>query len=1202
MTEAQEKRRERNRRYYEKQKAKKEASRSARISDMALARSRQKTGGEVPNIFAPAVPPKSVGPGMAADSAFTETMGWALGGLTQATGVTGFLGYPVLAELAQRPEYRRISEIIAMEMTRRWVRLKADGDDNKTDRIKAIEEAMARLHVRDVFREAVEQDGFFGRGHIYLDFGVTDDREELRQSIGDGWGDVSRLKVGKGALRRLRSVEAVWCYPSDYNASDPLKPDWFKPNAWFVQGKEVHSTRLLTIIGREVPDLLKPAYSFGGLSLSQMAKPYVDNWLRTRTSVADLISSFSVFVLKTNLAEKLTMDPNGDELFKRADFFNNLRDNRGLMLTDKELEDFANVSTSLATLDSLQAQTQEHMASVSGIPLVKLLGIQPAGLNASSEGELECFYTWVHALQESMLSDPLRTVLGFIQISLFGDVDPAITFSWEPLKQVTEKEAAEIRKINADTGQVLITGKVISPEEERQRVASDDDSIYDSIDVAAAPAERLTPVEKATVAAGLTGAIVQAESSGLVDTPLAMEELRKLGQATGVWTSITEADVTEAKLAPPPVPEGFGGPATPGVDSPSGPVPPARHPQDAPFGQDEGFKEEDRPRGDDGRFSDGAGGAVPDDDNDDADEEDDGDLYDDDAPPPPSTLSPSEQAATVATALGGHDDPYSALQDATGADLSDILSDHERDLHRAALFEAKNAPIEEKVARGAELIFDPYSPADIADRDAEKMDRFIGARFTQDDMRDVVGGPLAEVAERHADELKALAPAFRDRLGDDGYAGKTSPWRPDDWESDQWAKHDEDDYEGPTPEEVEEARRKVEDPWVSKTFGDDLSLGLKEAMARFVRPYDEGPPAAFLADLQQAFSGLSGADAKAKMGGAFFDALAGMRGVTKADLERVREEGDEESNLARYARLVQSSPDEAARVAPRLTERLSAYLERARKEGARRLFDGGMDAGWEEGEHPRDEDGKFTAGSGHGAGGKYADLNPSDVYFKLIDAEDAGGPARLRETAQQIAKERPDLVDAVRREAADLGYNDVGVRSPTDQELAPKEQRTDNDAEVGTETPEKFRWVSPEQIRGATEILSAIRSSDMEALGLRVIPPEYEGETTSGHSIDPSWRWDNGEFTGERLDGVSTAEIKSDDLKGVLSALNALGVLGKDGPNGYYLGGKIALIGGESSRPGDDDGESVIKSAKIIDTWENKGGEEGRGIIQPQKA
>jgi hypothetical protein len=63
-----------------------------------------------------------------------------------------------------------------------------------------------------------------------------------------------------------------------------------------VAGKDVHKTRLLKFVGREAPHLLKPAYAFGGLSVTQMSRPYVDNWIRTRQSVADIIHAYSVMV------------------------------------------------------------------------------------------------------------------------------------------------------------------------------------------------------------------------------------------------------------------------------------------------------------------------------------------------------------------------------------------------------------------------------------------------------------------------------------------------------------------------------------------------------------------------------------------------------------------------------------------------------------------------------------------------------------------------------------------------------------------------------------------------------------------------------------------------------------------------------------------------------------------------------------------
>ncbi|MBB3743895.1 hypothetical protein FHX10_003394 [Rhizobium sp. BK591] len=440
-------------------------------------------------VFSLPNPPPGVLPkgesGMAMDSAVTGTNAWAnqfaIDGFW-TEGIT-FLGYAYLSELAQRPEYRVISETIATEMTREWIEFfsTASDDDDKEERIKELEEDFKRLCVSDMFARAAQQDGFFGRGHIYIDTGDTEDTAELQTSLGDGWDVLSRTKLSNKKIIALRTIEAVWCYPTSYNSNDPLKDNWYRPDSWYVQAKTVHSSRLITLIGREVPDLLKPTYSFGGLSLSQMAKPYVDNWLQTRQSVNDIISAFSVFVLSTNLAESLQAD--GQQLFKRAELFNNLRDNRGLMMIDKDSEAFQNVAAPLSGLSELQAQAQEHMASVSHIPTVKLLGIQPAGLNASSEDQMRVFYDYIHAYQEHLFRHPLRRLMGLVMISLWGEVDKAIDFKFKPLFSLDEKSDAEVGKLKAETDQIYIDTGVISPEESRKRVAADPASGHSSIDV-----------------------------------------------------------------------------------------------------------------------------------------------------------------------------------------------------------------------------------------------------------------------------------------------------------------------------------------------------------------------------------------------------------------------------------------------------------------------------------------------------------------------------------------------------------------------------------------------------------------------------------------------------------------------------------------------------------------------------------------------
>lgn len=429
--------------------------------------------------FTPAQHP----PGTTGDKklAMDEAQGvgaWAQEGLGAYFGAYGhFPGFPQLAIQSQIPEIRRMVEIIATESVRKFIKLQASGED-KADKIRLIEADMKKFGVRDAYRRMLESDGYMGRGHLFVDLGA-DAPEELATPIGDGSDAASKAKVRKGKLKGFKVVEAMWAYPSGYDAADPLSNDWYKPTHWLVQGKRVHRTRLLTFVGREVPDLLKPAYSFGGISLSQQVKPTVDNWLRTRQSVADLVNAFSVMVLKTQMGN--TLGVADASVMDRAELFNDLRDNRGLMILNKETEDFANVSAQLGGLSDLQAQSQEHMAALPGIPLVKFFGLQPKGLNASSDGEMRSFFDWIASYNEN--GRPiLETIVNLIQINRFGEVDPEITVEFEPLWSMSDKELAEVRKIEAETAQVYADTGVITPAEERKRLADDPESMYHGLD------------------------------------------------------------------------------------------------------------------------------------------------------------------------------------------------------------------------------------------------------------------------------------------------------------------------------------------------------------------------------------------------------------------------------------------------------------------------------------------------------------------------------------------------------------------------------------------------------------------------------------------------------------------------------------------------------------------------------------------------
>lgn len=403
----------------------------------------------------------------------------------------GFLGYPYLAELSQRAEYRNVASIWAEHCTRKWIKI--TGDDAK---VKEIEEELSRLKVKALFQEAIELECFFGRMQLFFDMGDWDRPEEVSKPL-----LLNKAKISpQRQLKRIGLIEPMWAYPGTYSAQNPMAPDFYKPSSWFVSGMTVHDSRMLTMVGRPMPNMLKPAYAFGGVSLTQICKAYVDNWLRTRQSVSDLIDAFSVMILKTDMSTALS-GGDGKALYDRVDMFNQTRTNRGTFVIDKDLdEEFTNVSAPIAGLDKLQAQAIEQIASVSGIPLVILLGITPSGLNASSEGEIRVFYDRIMAYNERVVGPCIDTLLKVVQLSLFGEIDPEISYEFESLWEMSDADKAAIRKSDAEADATYINAGVVSPEETRDRLNDEDGGFYNGRLTGPAPEPEIEDGDEETLA------------------------------------------------------------------------------------------------------------------------------------------------------------------------------------------------------------------------------------------------------------------------------------------------------------------------------------------------------------------------------------------------------------------------------------------------------------------------------------------------------------------------------------------------------------------------------------------------------------------------------------------------------------------------------------------------------------------------------
>lgn len=424
--------------------------------------------------FAPGVVPKNDPQVQANDTQISSLITYAELNFPGA----GFLGFPFLGQLTQIAEYRQISSRLAQEMTRRWIKFNSQGQTDKTERIKQLNDEFERLEVQAAFRTMAEYDGYFGRGQLYIDLGPKTKEELERPLLYDA------AKIKKGDLKRLQPIEPMFSYPYTWEATNPLSRHFYVPEQWYVMNQSVHYTRLLTFVSRPLPSYLKPMYAFSGTSLSQLAMPTIENFLKMRQSISNITLNYSLRGIQTNLAGLLQGGVGElESIIQRLKVYVQQATNEGLLVLDKETEEFFQHSSPLTNLDKLLDQARDNMCAVANIPRMVLFGLSPEGMNATADGELKVFDQYIAGMQEVLFRHNLTKVMKLVQLSLWGEVDPDIVLDFVPLRELDEKEQAQVRNQNAQSDNIYLDKGVVSPDEARAKLANDPYSGWNNLDL-----------------------------------------------------------------------------------------------------------------------------------------------------------------------------------------------------------------------------------------------------------------------------------------------------------------------------------------------------------------------------------------------------------------------------------------------------------------------------------------------------------------------------------------------------------------------------------------------------------------------------------------------------------------------------------------------------------------------------------------------
>jgi phage-related protein (TIGR01555 family) len=273
----------------------------------------------------------------------------------------------------------------------------------------------------------------------------------------------------------------------------------------------VHESRLAIWPGLRFTEQVLPGQrpGWGDSSLNRVTDELNDYGL-SWGSAATIIRNFAQRIFKFKGLAKMLVAKNGESEFEQRMRVIDMASSvlNGLPLDGDD--DMVQVAMSVAGLSDLLIQEAQVVSAAADIPLTRLFGMQPAGLNATGEyddqgwddrvgnrqGEHTTNLEWLIRLEMLATDGPTR-----------GKEPDVWSAGWRPLKNPSEKEDAETRYLTAQTDEKYYGMGAPAKSILESRFGGDTYSRETVIDFAAFEAqakideERASSVDAATLAA-----------------------------------------------------------------------------------------------------------------------------------------------------------------------------------------------------------------------------------------------------------------------------------------------------------------------------------------------------------------------------------------------------------------------------------------------------------------------------------------------------------------------------------------------------------------------------------------------------------------------------------------------------------------------------------------------------------------------------
>lgn len=290
-----------------------------------------------------------------------------------------------------------------------------------------------------------------------------------------------------------------------------------QPNAPALRGQVIHYSRvMLRCVGIELPYQQQLTENLWGISVLERLYDRMIAFDSATTGAAQLVYKAYLRTLKVDGLRDL-VSVGGTPLkglYAYVDMMRRFQGIEGITMLDMKDEFEIQQSSGLfGGLADLLLQFGQQLSGALQIPLVRLFGQSPAGLNSTGESDLRMYYDGINQRQNKDLRTGITNIYTLIGRSKGIHLPPNFLVEFSPLWQLKDTEKAEV------------AGKVVE-------------------------------------------AVDKAKAGGMISEQTAMKELSSSSRTTGIFANITPEDIAKANAEiEPPMDEmmgalglGMGGP------------------------------------------------------------------------------------------------------------------------------------------------------------------------------------------------------------------------------------------------------------------------------------------------------------------------------------------------------------------------------------------------------------------------------------------------------------------------------------------------------------------------------------------------------------------------------------------------------------------------------------------------------------------